>query len=99
MAFAWCLWHALKIYLRLDILDEYVRRQYVAKAPKRNPFGEDDEPRKFADFDVFTKIRVLQQLATWTLNNPNPLREKLDERESEQVTWVCLPYHPRLDHR
>ncbi|KIW01288.1 uncharacterized protein PV09_07328 [Verruconis gallopava] len=78
--------------LTLDLLDEYARRQYVAKAPKRNPFGEDDEPRKFADFDIFTKIRVLQQLATWTLNNPNPIREKLGERESEEVSWRIEPF-------
>lgn len=70
------------------MLDEYTRRQYVAKAPKRNPFGEEEEARKFAEFDIFTKVRVLQQLATWTLHNPNPLREKLDERESEQIGWV-----------
>ena len=71
-------------------MDEYTRRQYVAKAPKRNPFGEEDEPRKFAEFDVFTKIRVLNQLAVWTLHNPVPIREKLDERESEQIGWVSI---------
>lgn len=78
------------MWARPDLLDEYTRRQYVAKAPKRNPFGEEDEPRKFAEFDVFTKIRVLNQLATWTLHNPVPIREKLDERESEQANWVNL---------
>ena len=26
------------------IFDEYTRRQYVAKAPERNPFGEEEEP-------------------------------------------------------
>lgn len=62
----------------------------MAKAPKRNPFGDEDEPRKFADLDVFTKIRVLNQLAVWTLHNPVPIREKLDERESAQLEWVCL---------
>jgi uncharacterized protein (DUF2249 family) len=60
----------------------------VAKAPKRNPFGEDDEPRKFADFDIFTKIRVLNQLAVWTLHNPVPIREKLGENENQQLEWV-----------
>ena len=62
----------------------------MAKAPKRNPFGEEDEPRKFADFDVFTKIRVLNQLAVWTLHNPVPIREKLGEKESEEVGWVSV---------
>jgi hypothetical protein len=76
---------------RLGIFDEYARRQYVAKLPKRNPFGVEDEPNKFDDFDVFTKIRVLHQLSVWTLNNPNPIRERLDERESEQINWVSSP--------
>lgn len=39
-----------------DIFDEYTRRQYVAKAPQRNPFGTEQEPLKFADFDAFTKV-------------------------------------------
>lgn len=73
---------------RLDIFDEYTRRQFVAKAPQRNPFGTDEEPNKFNDFDVFTKIRVLQQLSTWTLNNPNSIRERLSATDNEQTLWV-----------
>lgn len=75
---------------RPAIFDEYTRRQYVAKAPERNPFGEDDEPNKFDDFDVFTKIRVLQQLSTWTLNNPNSIRERLAATDHEQTLWVSI---------
>lgn len=70
------------------IFDEYTRRQYLAKAPERNPFGEEEEPNKFDDFDVFTKIRVLQQLSIWTLNNPNSIRERLNAPDSEQTLWV-----------
>lgn len=73
---------------RPAIFDEYTRRQYVAKAPERNPFGEEDEPNKFDDFDVFTKIRVLQQLSVWTLNNPNSIRERLAATDNEQTLWV-----------
>jgi hypothetical protein len=77
--------------LRPAIFDEYTRRQFVAKAPERNPFGEEEEPNKFDDFDVFTKIRVLQQLSTWTLNNPNSIRERLGViSDSEQAFWVSL---------
>jgi hypothetical protein len=39
-----------------EIFDEYTRRQYVAKAPQRNPFGIEEEPTKFAEFDIFTKV-------------------------------------------
>ncbi|KAH7095783.1 hypothetical protein FB567DRAFT_39746 [Paraphoma chrysanthemicola] len=77
--------------LTLDIFDEYTRRQYVAKAPNRNPFGIDEEPNKFNDFDIFTKIRVLQQLSTWTLNNPNSIRERLSATDSEQTLWRIEP--------
>jgi hypothetical protein len=73
---------------RPDIFDEYTRRQFVAKAPTRNPFGTEEEPNRFNDFDVYTKIRVLQQLSTWTLNNPNSIRERLAATDSEQTLWV-----------
>ncbi|KAA8625389.1 hypothetical protein PtrSN002B_003906 [Pyrenophora tritici-repentis] len=74
--------------LTLEIFDEYTRRQYVAKAPARNPFGTEEEPAKFYDLDVFTKIRVLQQLSVWTLNNPNSIRERMAATDSEQTLWV-----------
>ncbi|KAL1604671.1 hypothetical protein SLS59_003866 [Nothophoma quercina] len=73
------------------IFDEYTRRQFVAKAPERNPFGEDEEPNKFDNFDVFTKIKVLQQLSTWTLNNPNSIRERIAATDSEQTLWRMEP--------
>jgi hypothetical protein len=77
--------------LTLEIFDEYTRRQYVAKAPERNPFGTDETPNKFNDFDVFTKIRVLQQLSAWTFYNPNHIREKMALSESEQTLWRMEP--------
>jgi hypothetical protein len=86
---------------RPDIFDEYTRRQFVAKAPTRNPFGTEEEPNKFDDFDVYTKIRVLQQLSTWTLNNPNSIRERLAATDSEQTLWVgnCrLAHYANANH-
>jgi hypothetical protein len=44
-----------------EIFDEYTRRQYVAKAPERNPFGTEEEPAKFTDFDIFTKVGCASQ--------------------------------------
>lgn len=74
---------------RPEIFDEYTRRQYVAKAPERNPFGEEEEPSKFAEFDVFTKIRVLVQLSQWTLINADRMRERMTEtKDNEQIQWV-----------
>lgn len=42
-----------------EIFDEYSRRQYIAKAPQLNPFGTEDEPAKFMDFDIFTKASTM----------------------------------------
>lgn len=40
-----------------DIFDEYARRQYQSKVPhKPNPFGMEESPAKFAEFDIFTKV-------------------------------------------
>lgn len=39
-----------------DLFDEYTRRQYVAKAPDRNPFGTSVSPAKFNDFDPLLKV-------------------------------------------
>ncbi|KAL9625874.1 MAG: hypothetical protein Q9160_000195 [Pyrenula sp. 1 TL-2023] len=74
--------------LTYEIWDEYTRRQYLAKAPDLNPYGTSDEPKRFKDFDVFQKVRVLHQLSVWTLWNPDRMREKMPEqRESEQIQW------------
>ncbi|KAL3427804.1 PHD-finger domain-containing protein [Phlyctema vagabunda] len=75
------------------IFDEYTRRQYVAKAADRNPFGEDEEPAKFSEFDIFTKIRVLQQLSQWTFGNPDRIRNLMPEqRDSDQTIWRIEPF-------
>ena len=75
---------------RPEIFDEYTRRQYVAKAPHRNPFGEDEEPAKFNDFDIFTRIRVLQQLSTWTLGNTERIRGMMPQDE-DHLNWRMEP--------
>ncbi|MCJ1308088.1 hypothetical protein MMC25_001739 [Agyrium rufum] len=70
-----------------DLFDEYTRRQYVAKAPTRNPFGTEEIPTPFAGFDVFTKLRVLVQLSRWTLLNPDRMREKMVATDGDQTQW------------
>jgi hypothetical protein len=79
---------SLLTYTSYDNYDEYTRRQFVAKAPLRNPYGSDETPNKFADFDVFTKIRVLHQLSTWTLWNAERMRGLMEEKDNEQTQWV-----------
>ncbi|CAD6447176.1 e50bc2b7-066b-40ce-8d00-f9f53e520bc4 [Sclerotinia trifoliorum] len=75
-----------------EIFDEYTRRQYVAKAPERNPYGTEEEPAKFADFDAFTKIRILQQLTQWTMISPERIRERMEEtKDIEQTSWRIEP--------
>ncbi|KAL4977507.1 hypothetical protein BDW66DRAFT_132478 [Aspergillus desertorum] len=74
---------------RFDNFDEYTRRQYNAKAPHLpNPFGYDEVPNRFLDFDVFLKLRVLHQLTVWTFWNPDRIRDKMPEqRETDQLQW------------
>lgn len=74
------------------MFDEYTRRQYQAKAPHRNPFGEEQESKQFLDLDVFAKLRVLWQLSQWTLYNPDRIRERMPEGENETL-WVGLSRH------
>ncbi|ETI21945.1 hypothetical protein G647_06015 [Cladophialophora carrionii CBS 160.54] len=75
--------------LNYDIWDEYTRRQYLAKAPHLNPYGDDEEPKRFRDFDICTKIRILHQLTVWTFWNPDRMREKMSDhpREADQTEW------------
>ncbi|KAL6717994.1 hypothetical protein ACLMJK_004079 [Lecanora helva] len=74
--------------LNHEIFDEYTRRQYLAKAPAKNPFGDDETPNKFTEFDVFTKLKVLVQLSQWTLINADRMRQNMsDATDSEQLQW------------
>lgn len=75
--------------LRPEIFDDYTRRQYMSKGPAKNPFGDEETPKKFAEFDVFTKLRVLVQLSQWTLINAERMRNNMPEtKDSEQIQWV-----------
>lgn len=78
----------------MDNWDENVRRQYQYKVPHiRHPYGEDEQPKKFRSFHIFTKIRVLHQLTVIAFHNPDKLRSAYpDVKEAEQFDyWVCLP--------
>jgi hypothetical protein len=75
-----------------DLFDDYSRRQFLAKTPDKNPFGPADEPPlHFMEFDIYTKIRVLQMMTQLIMMNPEKLREKTDEHNvTDQTGWVCL---------
>ncbi|KAK4192633.1 reticulocyte-binding protein 2 a [Podospora australis] len=76
-----------------ELFDEYTRRQYLSKAPEKNPFGSADIPARFADFDIFTKIRVLQQMTQFVMMNPEKLRERCDEqKDMDQTNWRIEAY-------
>ncbi|KAH6636728.1 hypothetical protein F5144DRAFT_568485 [Chaetomium tenue] len=76
-----------------ELFDEYTRRQFLSKAPEKNPFGSAELPTKFAHFDVFTKIRVLQQMTQLVMVNPERLREKTEEqKDTDQTNWRIEPY-------
>ncbi|KAL8712335.1 MAG: hypothetical protein Q9220_003486 [cf. Caloplaca sp. 1 TL-2023] len=72
-----------------EIFDEYTRRQYVVKAPGQNPFGMEDTPERFNDFDIFTKLSVLCQLSRWTFVNAERMRDRMSGTvDAEQLLWV-----------
>ncbi|KAK7989246.1 hypothetical protein PG989_009561 [Apiospora arundinis] len=76
-----------------DLFDEYTRRQYVAKDPDHNPFGTEEQPNKFHDFDILIKLRVLHKLTQWVMLHPERIREKMDEqRVHDQTEWRIEPY-------
>ncbi|KAK4131963.1 hypothetical protein BT67DRAFT_444374 [Trichocladium antarcticum] len=75
------------------LFDEYTRRQFTSKAPEKNPFGTGETPARFADFDAFTKIRVLQQMTQLIMMNPERLRERTEEQKDvDQTNWRIEPY-------
>ncbi|KAM7197635.1 hypothetical protein V8F20_006525 [Naviculisporaceae sp. PSN 640] len=83
-----------------DLFDEYSRRQFLAKAPNKNPFGTDEIPARFSDFDVFKKIRVLQDMTQLVMMSPERLREKCEEqKDTEQTNWRIEPYGWDADDR
>lgn len=83
-----------------DLFDEYSRRQFLAKAPNKNPFGTDETPARFADFDIFKKIRVLQEMTQLVMMSPERLREKCEEqKDAEQTNWRIEPYGWDTDDR
>lgn len=82
--------HVLTWY-SLENWDETVRRQYEFKREgKPHPYGEEDEADKFNNFHILTKLRVLYQLAAWTFQNPDRMRQHFGEhKEMDQFyDWV-----------
>lgn len=80
-----------------ELFDEYTRRQYVAKDPEHNPFGTDETPARFHDFDIFTKLRILHRLTEWVMIHPERIREKMDV--SDQTEWRIEPFGWDKDDR
>jgi hypothetical protein len=70
--------------------EEYTRRQYRSRKPIVNPFGDDDEPKKFWSLDVFTRVQIMHQLSVWVFLHPDRVRDKMKKAgEKEQLAWVC----------
>ncbi|PSR81618.1 hypothetical protein BD289DRAFT_484336 [Coniella lustricola] len=77
-----------------EIFDEYTRRQFDAKLPhKKNPFGKGEVVTKFAEFDLFKKLRVLWQMTQIVMMKPEHIRPNMDEQKNdEQTAWRIEPY-------
>ncbi|GKU02254.1 hypothetical protein FLAG1_04461 [Fusarium langsethiae] len=76
-----------------EIFDDQVRKQFANRSPNYNPFDSADAPLKFNDFDIFTKIKVMQQLTQWVMIHPERIRDKMEEqKDAEQTSWRIEPY-------
>lgn len=85
----------------MDNWDENVRRQYQYKCPHiRHPYGEDEEPERFRNFHIFTKIRVLHQLTVIAFYNPDKIRSAYpDVKEAEQFDYWVRVHKPSPSSR
>ncbi|KAG5980535.1 hypothetical protein E4U55_003924 [Claviceps digitariae] len=76
-----------------DYIDIELRKQYIAKAPDRNPLGDENNPLTFASLDIFQKIEVLQTLTQWIMIHPERIRDKMiEQKDIEQTDWRIEPY-------
>ncbi|KAM0339472.1 hypothetical protein ACHAPU_010919 [Fusarium lateritium] len=83
-----------------EIFDDQARKQFITKSPNYNPFGSGETSLKFSDFDVFTKVRVMQQLTQWIMLHPERIRDKMEEqRDIDQTNWRIEPYGWDADDR
>ncbi|KAG6027230.1 hypothetical protein E4U41_000998 [Claviceps citrina] len=93
IAFALIKLVSLRQGLPYDAIDDQLRKQYLAKAPKHNPLGDENNPQTFVSLDIFRKIQVLQKLTQWVMINPERIREKMTEKkDTEQTDWRIEPY-------
>lgn len=78
--------------LSLDNFDDITRKLFAAHTRGPNPFGTNEDPVHFNDFDVKTKIKALQTLSALTMRNPDRLRELMDatKEKSDQTYWVRI---------
>ncbi len=80
---------------RHDMFEEYTRRQFLAKAPEKNPFGDEEQPVKFADFDAFKKVG--SELSTQAVA-PIPITDGIPAqiRVLQQMTQLIMMSPERL---
>ncbi|GKT89881.1 PHD-finger domain-containing protein [Colletotrichum tofieldiae] len=57
-----------------ELFDEYTRRQYLARAPEKNPFGTDETAAKFAEFDVLLKVLSVGSLQFVCVTDPSQIQ-------------------------
>ncbi|KAK5091725.1 hypothetical protein LTR05_001910 [Lithohypha guttulata] len=87
-------WLSSRRDINLENWDLNVRRQIEYRAPNvHHPYGQEEEPNKFRDFHVFTKIRVLHQLTVLTFWNPEKIRQ-LFPQEKEMDQFLDWNTHP-----
>ncbi|KAK6344531.1 hypothetical protein TWF696_008165 [Orbilia brochopaga] len=78
--------------LTIDMFDDYTRRQYYAKKPEANPFGDGTVPTSFYSLLPEERVRVLHQLSMWIISKPEIFRDKVEtHRFADQLDWRIDP--------
>ena len=47
------------VYGSAENLDEFTRKQYLKRKPNANPFGDEENPTAWDEFDVFARVTSL----------------------------------------
>ncbi|RPA77976.1 hypothetical protein BJ508DRAFT_416798 [Ascobolus immersus RN42] len=74
----------------VEQLDEVARGQWRYRLLTSGPFGDEDEPNKFTEFDMETKLDVIHQLSLWVLVRSDKLRALLSPDQKE-TDWRMEP--------
>ncbi|KAK6510362.1 hypothetical protein TWF506_009474 [Arthrobotrys conoides] len=77
---------------RIQMFDDYTRRQYINRRVPVNPFGTGPLPTSFYSFEPEQRVLILHQLAMWIISNTDSFRSKIDPHKvMDHTDWRIDP--------